>query len=60
MRKTEGGRRSQEEKRRTEDEIVRWHHPLNGHELEQAPGDSEGQGSLVCCSPWGCKEWDTT
>ena len=33
---------------------------LNGHEFEQSPGDSEGQGSLVCCSPWGCKELDTT
>ena len=33
-----------------------WHHRLDGHELEQALGDSEGQGSLVCCSPWGCKE----
>ena len=35
-------------------------HRLNGHEFEQAPGDSEGQGSLVCCSPWGRKELDTT
>ena len=37
-----------------------WHRRLNGHEFEQAPGDSEGQGSLVCCSPWGRKESDTT
>ena len=37
----------------TEDEMVGWHHWLNGHEFEQAPGDSEGQGSPVCCSPWG-------
>jgi len=37
-----------------------WHHRLNGHEFEQAPGDAEGQGSLVCCSPWGRKESDTT
>ncbi|XP_043304041.1 4-hydroxybenzoate polyprenyltransferase, mitochondrial isoform X4 [Cervus elaphus] len=37
-----------------------WHHRLNGHEFEQAPGDGEGQGSLVCCSPWGHKELDTT
>ena len=37
-----------------EDEMVGWHHQLNGHEFEQAPGDNEGQGSLVCCSPWGC------
>ena len=41
----------QKEKRATEDEMVGWHHQLNGHELEQAPGDSEGQGSLACCSP---------
>ena len=33
--------------------MVGWHHQLNGHEFEQAPGDGEGQGSLVCCSPWG-------
>ena len=40
----------------TEDEMVGWHHRLNGHECEQTQGDSEGQGSLSCCSPWGCKE----
>ena len=40
--------------------MVVWHHWLSGHEFEQTPGDSEGQGSLVCCSPWGCKELDTT
>ena len=39
---------------------MRWHYQLNEHELEQIPGDSEGQESLVCCSPWGCKELDTT
>ena len=50
----------QEEKGLTEDEMVGWHHWLNGHELEQAPGVSDGQGSLVCCSPWGHKESDTT
>ena len=44
----------------TEDEIVEWHHQLDGHEFEQAPGDSEGQGSLVCCRPWGRRELDTT
>ena len=44
----------------TEDEVAGWHHRLNDHELEQAPGDGEGQGSLACCSPWGCKESDTT
>ena len=37
-----------------------WHHQLNGHEFEQTPEDSEGQGGLVSCSPWGCKESDTT
>ena len=46
----------QEEKGMTEDEIVEWHHRVNGHEFEQAPGDGKGQGSLVCCSPWGHKE----
>ena len=50
----------QEEKGTTEDEMVGWHHRLNGHEFEQAPGDGEGQGSLACCSPWGHKEMDTT
>ena len=50
----------QEEKGTTEDEMVGWHHRLNGREFEQAPGDSEGQGSLACSSPWGCKESDTT
>ena len=49
-----------EEKGTTEDEMVGWHHWLNGHEFEQAPGDGEGQGSLVCCSPWGRKESNTT
>ena len=43
-----------------EDEMVGWHHGLNGHEFEQIMGDSEGQGSLVCNSSWGCKESDTT
>ena len=37
----------------TEDEMVGWHHRLNGREFEQAPGDGEGQGSMTCCSPWG-------
>ena len=50
----------QEEKRVTEDEMVGWHHQFNGHEFEQAPGASEGQGSLVCCSPWDHEESDTT
>ena len=43
-----------------EDELVGWHYQLNGHEFEQTLGDGEGQGSLVCCSPWGCRELDTT
>ena len=42
-----------------EDKMVRQHHRLNGHEFEQTPGDSGGQGSLESCSPWGCKELDT-
>ena len=49
-----------EEKGITEDEVVGWHHWLNGHEFEQTLGDGEGQGSLVCYSLWGCKESDTT
>ena len=44
----------------TEDEMVEWHHQLNGLEFEQALGVGGGQGSLVCCSPWGRKESDTT
>ena len=40
----------------TEDDIIGWHHRLNGHEFEQAPGVGDGQGSLVYCSPWGHKE----
>ena len=49
----------QEEKETTEDEMVEWHHQLDGHELEQAPGAGDGQGSLACCSPWGHKESGT-
>ena len=52
--KTEGGKRGRQ------DEMVGWHHRLNGHELEYTPGVGDGQGGLVCCSPWGHKEWDTT
>ena len=44
----------------TEDEMTGWHHRLNGREFEQTLGDSEGQGSLVCCSPWGRRELDVT
>ena len=50
----------QEEKGMTEDEMVGWHHWLNGHEFEQGLGDGEGQRSLACCSPWSCKELNTT
>ena len=50
----------QEEKGMTEDEIVRCHYWLDGHEFEQSPGVGDGQGSLACCSPWGHKESDTT
>ena len=49
-----------EEKGMTEDEMVGWHHWTDGHELEQAPGDGEGQGNLERCSRWGHKESDTT
>ena len=50
----------QEEKRATKDKMVGWHHWFNGHEFEQTPGDSRGQGSLACCSPWHHKELDRT
>ena len=53
--KTEGRRR-----REWQDEMVGWHDQLNGHNFEHSPGDSEGQKSLVCCRPWGCKEMETT
>ena len=46
--------------RMTEDEMVGWHHRLNEHECEQTLGDGEGQGSLMCCSPWGRKVSDMT
>ena len=44
----------------TEDKMVGWHHRLNGHEFEQTPGNSEGQGRLACCGSWGHKESDMT
>ena len=50
----------QEEKGTTEDEMVEWHHRLNGHEFGWTPGVGDGQGGLVCCSSWGHKESDTT
>ena len=49
-----------EEKGTTEDEMVGWHHWLNGHKFEEGLKDGDGQGRLACCSPWGCKELDTT
>ena len=52
--------RKMQEKGTTEEEMVGWHHRLNGYEFEQALGVSDGQGSLACCSPWGRKESDTT
>ena len=58
---SDAGKDSRQEKRgMTEDEIVGWHHRFNGHAFEQTPRDCEGQGSLACCSPWGCKELDMT
>ena len=56
----DAGKNWRQEKGMTEDEIAGWHHWLDGCEFEQALGVSDGQGSLVCCSPWGRKEWDTT
>ena len=44
----------------TEDQMVGWHYQLNGHEFKQTLGDGEGQGSLACCSPWDCKEFEMT
>ena len=44
----------------TEDEMVGWHHQLHGHGFEYTPGVGDGQGGLVCCSPWGHKELDMT
>ena len=55
----DAGKDWRQEKGTTGNEIIGWHHWLNGHEFEKAPGDGEGQGSLVCYSPWGLKEWDT-
>ena len=49
-----------QEKGTTEDEMIGWHHRLDGHEFEQAPGVGDGQGSLACCNSWGRKESDVT
>ena len=56
MEKIEGRRR----RRQQEDEMVGWHHRMNGLEFEQTPGNSEGQGNLMCCSSWSHKESDMT
>ena len=56
----DAGKDWRQEEKGTEDEMAGWHHWLNGHDFEQTHGDGEGQGSLVCCSPWGHKELDTT
>ena len=56
----DAGKDWRQEKGTTEDEVVGWHHQFKGRESEQTLGDSEGQGSLVCCSPWGHKALDTT
>ena len=61
LEKTDAGKDwRQEEKGTTENEMVGWHYRLNGHEFEQVPGDSEGQGDLAWCSPWGNKQLDMT
>ena len=61
LEKTDAGRDwGQEEKGTTKDEMARWHHRLYGHEFEWTPGVGDGQGGLVCCNSWGCKESDTT
>ena len=56
----DAGKDWEQKNRAKEDKIIGWHHRLNGHEFEQTLGDGEGPGSLVCCSPWGCKKSDTT
>ena len=56
----DSGKDCKQEKGTTEDEMVGWHHRLDGHEFEQVPGVGDGQGSLACRSPWGHKELDTS
>ncbi|CAN0481098.1 unnamed protein product [Rangifer tarandus platyrhynchus] len=56
----DAGKDSGQEEKRLAEEMVEWHHQLNGQEFEQTLGDSEGQGSLACCRPWGHKESDRT
>ena len=57
---TNAGKDGGQEKGVTEDEMVGWHHQLKGHEFKQTLGDSEGQGTLACCSSWSRKELNTT
>ena len=56
----DAGKDRRQEGKGTIEDMAGWHQQLNGHEFEQAPGVVDGQGSLVCCSPWGLKESDTT
>ena len=56
----DAGKDRRQEKGMTEDEMFGWHHWVNGQEFEQTPGDSEGQGSLKCCSPWDLRKSDTS
>ena len=56
----DAGKDWRQEKGMTEDEMVGWHHQINGHDFEQIPRNSEGQGSQACCSPWDHKESDMT
>ena len=58
--KVEGRRKGRQEEGMAEDEMVGWHHQLDGLDFEQAPGVGDGQGSPACCSPQGCEESDTT
>ena len=63
---TDAGKDQGQEEKGMTDEMVGWHHQLNGHRCEQTQGDNKGQRSLVCCSPWGCQSqiqlsnWTTT
>ena len=57
--RTDAGKNWGQEKSVTEDDMVDWHHWFNGHEFEQTPADSEGQGSLACCNSWGHKALDS-
>ena len=60
LEKTDAGRDWGQGKGMTEDEVAGWHHRLDGHEFGRTLGVGDGQGGLVCCNSWGCKESDTT